>query len=258
MNSICTFHKNEFLERFGISVEKHSFNSFREHNHNFYEFEYILDGQTEYVIDNEKHICKKHDLIYASPQNTHGYNEINGAVTTVTVHFTDEVLKQALCLSKINGCVVYAPELETVFLNMLDEYEIDDDHSFFGLSNLLERSVIVFLRKYKKTSDLNKSGSRTNIEGYVFTHFREDLTLDSVSRHFGYSPTYFSKIFEKNTGVHFSTFLNDCRLSYAYSLLQISEMTVSDICFASGFNCLRNFNRCFLKKFGISPSQLRK
>ena len=52
---------------------------------------------------------------------------------------------------------------------------------------------------------------------YLNTHYGERITLEDMARRVYLSPSYFSRIFRKETGITFSAYLNRCALSGAKS-----------------------------------------
>jgi transcriptional regulator GlxA family with amidase domain len=48
------------------------------------------------------------------------------------------------------------------------------------------------------------------------------------------------------------------RLGHATRLLVDSTMSISEICYACGFNNISNFNRIFKKKKNCSPKEFRE
>ncbi|WP_420871978.1 helix-turn-helix domain-containing protein [Cohnella rhizosphaerae] len=48
------------------------------------------------------------------------------------------------------------------------------------------------------------------------------------------------------------------RIRFAKSLLLASESSITEICYASGFNTLAHFERVFREKTGMSPIAFRK
>jgi AraC-like DNA-binding protein len=58
-------------------------------------------------------------------------------------------------------------------------------------------------------------------------------------------------------GASFTTRLTELRLRKAAELLQQAERRISDIAFECGFNDLSYFNRCFRRRFGLTPSAAR-
>jgi len=85
----------------------------------------------------------------------------------------------------------------------------------------------------------------------------EKLTLEKVAKECGFSKYYFSRIFKKYTGKSFKAYLIDLRINKAKYLLLNSKLTISQICYETGFNDLSYFSRMFKKRVGYSPSKFR-
>jgi AraC-like DNA-binding protein len=58
-------------------------------------------------------------------------------------------------------------------------------------------------------------------------------------------------------GASFTTRLNELRMRKAADLLACKEGRISDIAFGCGFNDLSYFNRCFRRRFGLTPTAAR-
>ncbi|MFF7708757.1 helix-turn-helix domain-containing protein [Pseudomonas sp. NPDC007930] len=93
---------------------------------------------------------------------------------------------------------------------------------------------------------------------YIFSHYGRELPLEEVAEHLNMKPTYFSRVFKQATGRCFVEFVNRLRISKACELLTDSERPVTEVCFASGFNNISNFNRRFQQLKGMTPSDYRR
>jgi len=72
------------------------------------------------------------------------------------------------------------------------------------------------------------------------------------------TPAAFSRSFRKHTGMGVVEYVNRLRINLACQLLMSdAAMSVTDICYAAGFNNLSNFNRQFLRRKGMPPSRFR-
>ncbi len=71
------------------------------------------------------------------------------------------------------------------------------------------------------------------------------------------SPVSLSRLIKKRTGKSFMEFLIEVRLGEATRLLIESNLSVSEICYACGFNNVSNFNRIFKKYQRCTPSAFR-
>ena len=93
---------------------------------------------------------------------------------------------------------------------------------------------------------------------YVANNALDDIALKHVATRFGMSEKYFSKHFKRATGNTFMDFVLRFRINKACQMLSDSQMYVSSVCHAVGFNNVANFNRHFFKIKGMTPSEFRK
>ena len=93
---------------------------------------------------------------------------------------------------------------------------------------------------------------------YMNESHAEDLELAGVAARAGLSPQSFSRLFKRQTGHTFASYLVLVRVYAACSLLTQTHRPVTDICFEVGFNTIANFNRQFLKICGRTPSDYRR
>jgi AraC-like DNA-binding protein len=97
----------------------------------------------------------------------------------------------------------------------------------------------------------------TRAKQFIRDHFREDLSLQIVSRSVNTSRFYFCKQFRKATGLSFTDFVTRTRIEKAKNLLLNPNLRVSEIAYDIGFHSLTHFNRAFKKIQGQSPSAYR-
>lgn len=93
---------------------------------------------------------------------------------------------------------------------------------------------------------------------YVQRHYSEPITLERVCREIGFSVSYFSAFFKKETGESFVRYLTRIRMEHAKELLARTNLPVSQICTQVGYNDLKHFNQTFRKETDLSPGQYRK
>jgi AraC-like DNA-binding protein len=86
----------------------------------------------------------------------------------------------------------------------------------------------------------------------------DDLDLGTVASVAGMTPQSFSRLFKRQTGHTFASYLVLTRIYAACTLLTQTHRPVTEICFEVGFNNIANFNRQFLKLCGRTPSDYRR
>lgn len=95
------------------------------------------------------------------------------------------------------------------------------------------------------------------VKEYISKHFTEELRLADLADLVGMSPSSFSRFFKLRTSKTLSEYMVDIRLGVAARKLVDTTESVSEICYACGFNTLSNFNRLFRKHKGCNPSEFR-
>ena len=92
---------------------------------------------------------------------------------------------------------------------------------------------------------------------YIAAHFTESLCIESMAHDLGINQPTLSKVFSKTFHTNFNQYLNEVRLEYACSLLQYTDMSITDACMNAGFESQRTFNRVFQDKMHMSPRVYR-
>jgi YesN/AraC family two-component response regulator len=97
-----------------------------------------------------------------------------------------------------------------------------------------------------------------NAMSYAQQHFREKISQSELSDRYGMSTYQFSRTFKEKFGITFRNYITQMRISEAKRLLNNRNITVTEVCLASGFNDVSFFIRMFRNITGITPSQYRK
>ncbi|MFV8342883.1 AraC family transcriptional regulator [Flavobacterium sp. XS2P39] len=93
---------------------------------------------------------------------------------------------------------------------------------------------------------------------YVKDHFQEHIALEEVSGLVSMTVPSFCRYFKKITNKTFTHFVNDYRLVHASKLLAEKPISITEICYESGFNNFSYFNKSFKEFTGKSASQYRQ
>lgn len=116
-------------------------------------------------------------------------------------------------------------------------------------------------RRLSRLAPARQAELPTGIEAALrFLHeaHAEDIGLAMVAAMAGLAPQTFSRLFKRQTGYSFVSYLVLTRVYAACALLTQTHRPVTDICFDVGFNNVANFNRQFLKTCGRTPSDYRR
>ncbi len=93
---------------------------------------------------------------------------------------------------------------------------------------------------------------------YINTNLTEAFGEADLAATAGMTASAFSRSFRKHTGMGVVEYVNRLRINLACQMLMNDAgLSVTDICYAVGFNNLSNFNRQFLRRKGMPPSRFR-
>lgn len=137
---------------------------------------------------------------------------------------------------------------------------------FERLMELLQ--ILKYMSAAEDTTILNAQGfvvetelqdnNRINvIFNFVRENFKSPITLESMAELVSMSIPGFCRYFKKITGKTFTQFVNEYRLVHAAKLLHEQQISITDICYESGFNNFSHFNKLFKQFTGKTPSAYR-
>ena len=92
---------------------------------------------------------------------------------------------------------------------------------------------------------------------YIEENSDEKISLNQVANLLEMNATHLSEKFKQVTGITFVDYVARVRFIRARALLQDSDLRISEIAFAVGFQSLSQFNRVFKKFSGKSPTECR-
>ena len=107
----------------------------------------------------------------------------------------------------------------------------------------------------------NEIGKRLSAIYYITVHGfgkGQKTDLESMAKHFNYSPQYISKKIKSCSGTTFSGIVKQIRYGQAKKMLANTQMSVREISNALGYMNAENFTRSFKAMSGMSPKEYKK
>ena len=287
MNELYKNTQNVRMIKFQLplkfSINMHSPQpSIDSHNHNFLEFAYILEGQISQELNGVHTILKQGNFMLIDCNAVHSFTKLKNCDCTVInclfyPSFLDKSLSDSASVKDLlAGTMVgftYATrdslpanhvyydesgKVRRLILDMKDEY----NQIQFGYERQLKlhlNSLLLLLVRQLTPEDYFSPHSDIMFEitEYMFQHYVENITLNSISKLFHFSPQYLCRKFKAETGFSFIDYLQKIRIAQSCSLLENSDMSITEISVSVGYQNLKHFETVFRKHTMQSPRQYR-
>jgi AraC-like DNA-binding protein len=103
-----------------------------------------------------------------------------------------------------------------------------------------------------------QDNDRINIVlNHIREHFHSHIALEEMAELISMTVPSFCRYFKKVTGKTFTRFVNDYRLVHAAKLLSEEQLSITAVCYESGFSNYSHFTKQFNAFSGKSPSKYR-
>ena len=150
------------------------------------------------------------------------------------------------------GAMMEAMEKQTDFERLVTQLTILNDLATTEEFRILNADGFSILSDVKDNERIN------TVFNYVKTHFKEEISLEVMAELTSLTVPSFCRYFKTVTNKTFTQFVNEYRLVRASRLLAEQSMSITEVCFESGFNNFSHFNKKFKAFTGQTPSAYRK
>lgn len=100
---------------------------------------------------------------------------------------------------------------------------------------------------------------KENVIAYIADNYQEqNLSVNSISEHFGVHPSYLSRYFKEQTGDMLSEYISRYRIEQSKLLLLQDDMLIKEISDRVGIFSVTTFVRLFKKYEGVTPSTYKE
>lgn len=143
------------------------------------------------------------------------------------------------CERKNGHCITVLQSLENILVHTIIRGEVE------------KRDGTTVSQKIQQNGDLE------SVVDYMQQHFSEALTVQQLAQLVHQSPAHFTRTFKKQTGKTPKDYLILLRLQKAKRLLELDELTITEIAFKCGFGSNAHFSNSFMNHCGMSPKQYK-
>jgi AraC family transcriptional regulator len=108
-----------------------------------------------------------------------------------------------------------------------------------------------------QASDVGQTAAVERVIKYMYANLADEITIDDMARTAMFSKFHFSRLFRSVTGLSPGRFLSAVRLQAAKWMLISTAMSVTEICFRTGYNSVGTFSSRFATLVGVPPTVYR-
>ncbi len=243
------------------------------HHHDFYEIYLFLGGDVEYFVDGEKFKLSKGDLLLINPMQLHQPITMEGNAYERIVLWIDrdyltniskdEDLSQ--CFKKTDDEYVSLLHPNAIMHGRISElFDLlnKEFHSQNFANKAYSESLIVQLLieinrlvKSKNQNSVTKKSNNliTRVITFINSHFKENISLDLLSKKFFISKYHLSHEFSEKVGVSVYKYLTLKRLLISKEML-LNGLSASQVAIECGFHNYTTFYRIFKSHYGTTPT----
>lgn len=251
------------------------------HAHTEYEIYYFHHGKCTYLIGDQIYVLAPGDLILMHGMTLHCPKvDAELPYRRTIIHFDAKYVQSMLHapfslnalepFEKLRNHRFHLTESEQAYvkqsLELLEDLQGQtqgvSQHRFHAL--FLDLLYFIYGLSQKPMENQISSFSQKEhyaqqIIAYLECHYQEDIDLDMLQEHIHISKYYLAKLFKEVTGFTIFNYLYQKRINQAKVLFMIEKgITVSEVCYRTGFKNPAHFSRLFKQIAGCTPDQFRK
>lgn len=195
----------------------------------------------------------------ANPNELHGLQSIPGTnFQNCTCRFELPGYEGKLLMSEVRLEATEAAHVYGLFCQIQSKVLAGHEMQLIQAGLLLTEALLIFERSCRRQEQEQLSVLVRQAIAYISEHFSKGISINDVVVHCGVSASHLSRIFRKETGGTLLAYLHRVRLGHAMEQLFRTNMKISDIAIASGFENTKNLNMTFRRVYNITPSEFRK
>ena len=256
------------------------------HKHDFFEIIFVFTGHCSQTISTTRKDFTEGDLIFIAPGVYHTMEvfDDNSIVFNILLrkstfsqmfiplmkgnNLLNEFFSEGLYHSQQIDYVIFHSggehliDSQKEMLNVYHEHLFHDAFSDQVLVGMLTQLSAKMMRHYRNTVESSyRDKNEHQPENFKVMHYMqshlEDVTLQDIADHFGFSLSYCSRLIKSTTGQSFNDWKRLLRIQKAERLLVNTQKSVADLSEILGYENPETFIRAFKKELHITPAKYR-
>ena len=246
------------------------------HQHDFFEFIYVLKGTAVREMPDAQIPVRSGDYYISNPLSAHGYsNPQNFEIVSCLFlpEYIDRALSDCPSLSLLLsnqflrfGVPLDFPIADRVFhdtdgsvrqiVRQMENEHAEHSTGYMEMLRCYLTQILVYtVRAYESRTSHN---AVNRVADYLKENYAAPFSLPTLADLTGYTPQYLSSLFRREVGMSIQKFLMRIRIAEACELLAYTNMSVSEIANAVGYQDVQHFSKLFRQYQNQSPRAFRK
>lgn len=267
MNKILIYEKLN-TGSFPINVRKfvNHCSENRMHWHEEIELLYFTKGSAKISCNLQEHTVKQGDILFINGKELHtgaiSRDETNYYCIHIDTRFFNNFIEDEFVIYEN---IIEDRECCEILDTIIEKYGVGGYKNTVRIIRLIYELLDILTQKYVKSvmseADYKKNFKKLDklnpVIEYINNHYEEELTVTGLANRFYMSPSYFAHFFKNKTQKSVVEYINEVKIKHAKAFLEKTDMTISEIATATGFNDTNYFARKFKAITGVTPSRYK-
>ena len=225
------------------------------HFHQSVEILYNLTGEKHVRINGKDFYLQPRQFAVSNSYDVHQYcmndPESRQVVLVIPFQCAAKYIK-ILQNKKLESNIVSDPSEKILFF-IRELAEICNPIKQQGLVDCILGEILELIPVVDAPHSAEKVNLMRDVFDYIEEHYRENITLESISQHFGYNKFYFSRFFNASFYLNLNDYLGMIRTGKTIEALENGCPNVLSAALENGFGSVKTFYKFYRKLYPNIP-----
>jgi len=252
-----------------------------------YRILYVQEGSINYKFDDKYVLAQQGDLIFLPPGQIYSTYQDSCDVHHISIYFsllhddyfdtlsmknypsfmgefnhTDLAMhRTSIADTHIFDTAFHCKNVVILFpliTQLIKEFNERHLQHKLMVNTTLTQILITLLRLREGNQSLKQAQITEKLISYINGHYMENLTCQTLGKHFHYHPNYLNQLIKTTLGMSLHKYISNTKIHYANILLTQTSDSISDIAEKLGFSSISRFYSFYRSNTGYSPTEWRK
>lgn len=239
------FYEGYRSNKSGYAVDRHGKSSYPSHFHGNVELFIVVSGSCDVTMDGKVYSLDSGSVLFIESYSVHSYGDSNGGEQYVLI-IPSEYMREfnrARANAKLKNPLFHGGTIARDIADIIAKHLSGkrSEYELFAAFN----AVLLLIYENAEFSD-QKNGNESELIikmlSYAEEHFKENVSLKSMSALLGYTEGHLSRVFHQYVDESFPKYLSRLRLEYVEKQSESGEK-INALVYDAGFGSLQSYYR---------------